>query len=139
MKRYVSPIFIILLLVLVLTGLGLVMIASTTAPLADGSTQLKRQLIWFSAGILAFGVMGWLDYRILRPWVWVFFGMALVLSSLVFVPGIGSRVNGANRWLNLFGFKIQPSEFLRSNIYRYVVDVTGATSACSCLFKSRRT
>jgi len=104
------------ILVLMLTSLGLVMISSTSAPLADPSSQLKRQLIWFVGGLVAFGTVGWVDYKIWRPWVWVIFGISLVLLTLVFVPGIGSKVKGASRWLNLFGFKIQPSEFLRLSI-----------------------
>jgi cell division protein FtsW len=110
-NRYVTS--IILLLVLLLTSLGLVMISSTSAPLADASSQLKRQLLWFGAGLVAFGFVGWMDYRAWRPWCWVLFILSILMLCLVFVPGIGSKVKGASRWINLLFFKIQPSEFLR--------------------------
>jgi cell division protein FtsW len=113
MNRHSTPIVIILLSVLILTGLGLVMISSTTAPFADSSGQLKKQLIWFLGSLVIFAVLGWVDYKTWRSWVWIAFGVSLVLLALVFVPHLGSRVKGASRWLNLFGFKIQPSEFLR--------------------------
>jgi cell division protein FtsW len=113
MNRQSAPVMVIVVLVLILTGLGLVMISSTTAPLADSSGQLKRQSIWFGASILAFGVVGWVDYKKWRTMAWIFFGASVFLLILVFVPGLGSRVKGASRWLNLGPFKIQPSEFLR--------------------------
>lgn len=113
-NRYVTP--VMLLLVLMLTSLGLVMISSTSAPLADSSSQLKRQVIWFATGLIAFGVLGWVDYRIWRPWVYAIFGGSIFLLALVLIPGVGSHVKGASRWINLLGFKIQPSEFLRITI-----------------------
>lgn len=117
MNRQTTPILLVLLVVLMLTGLGLVMISSTAAPLADSSGQLKRQLIWFGGGILAFSVLGWVDYKVWRPKAWIFFGITLLMLAMVFVPHWGSRVKGAYRWLNVpGGFKIQPSEFLRLSL-----------------------
>lgn len=110
-SRYVAV--LLMLAVLGLTGLGLVMISSTTAPLADSSGQIKRQLIWFAAGLVAFGLVGWVDYKVWRPFAWALFITTMVMLCLVFVPHIGKRVNGSSRWLALGGLRIQPSEFLR--------------------------
>jgi cell division protein FtsW len=38
---------------------------------------------------------------------------ATVLLVFVFVPGIGLTLNGAHRWLNIFGFSFQPSECVK--------------------------
>jgi len=114
MNRYAAA--VMMALVLGLTGLGLVMLSSVTAPLADSGSQLEKQLIWFAGGLAAFSVVGWMDYGFWRRWAWVLFGCSVVLLSLVFVPGLGSRVKGASRWINLFNFKIQPSEFLRLSL-----------------------
>lgn len=111
MSRYVAVVMVFV--VLVLTGFGLVMISSTAAPLSDASSQLNRQLIWLAAGFLIFAVVGWVDYKIWRPWSWILFIVSLIALVMLFVPGIGSRVKGATRWLSLGPFKIQPSEFLR--------------------------
>lgn len=92
------------------------MISSTTAPLADSSSQLKRQVIWFLGGLTVFGIVGWVDYKVWRKFAGVIFVACIFLLMLVFVPHIGSKVKGAYRWLNIFGFKIQPSEFLRLSV-----------------------
>ncbi len=38
---------------------------------------------------------------------------ALIISTLVFVPGLGIEVNGANRWVDIGITNLQPSEFLK--------------------------
>ncbi len=111
MNRYVA--LILTLVVLALTGLGLVMISSTSAPLADGSSQLNRQSIWFGAGLMLFILVGWRDYKKWRKWAWPLFVFSVILLCFVFIPGIGSKVKGSYRWLSLAGVKVQPSEFLR--------------------------
>jgi len=111
MNRYAA--LILTFVVLSLTGMGLVMISSTAAPLADGSHQLNRQLIWFVGSLVMFIAVGWIDYKKWRKWAMPFFVCSIVLLCLVFVKGIGSHVKGATRWLNVAGMKIQPSEFLR--------------------------
>ncbi len=42
-----------------------------------------------------------------------FFIPALILQLLVLVPGIGISLKGAKRWINVFGFSIQPSEIFK--------------------------
>lgn len=41
------------------------------------------------------------------------FGLALVLTTLVFIPGIGLELNGAQRWLDLRVITVQPAELLK--------------------------
>ncbi len=111
MNRYVMP--ILLLVTLALTGLGLVMISSTSVPLPDAASQLKRQVAWLVAGLAIFAAMGWVDYKVWRRWIWPIFGFLMFLMVLLFVPGIGMRVKGSSRWISMAGFNFQPSEFLR--------------------------
>ncbi|MDD2708984.1 MAG: putative lipid II flippase FtsW [Verrucomicrobiae bacterium] len=111
MNRYVAV--VMLVVVFALTGLGLVMLSSVTAPLSDSANQLQKQLIWLSGAMVLFSIVGWVDYTVWRRWAWVIFGVSIFMLLLVFVPGIGSRVKGASRWINVLGFKLQPSEFVR--------------------------
>lgn len=113
MNRQSTPVLAILLVVLMLTGLGLIMISSVSAPDPSAAGKLPRQSIWLLVSLGVFSMVGWIDYKIFRPWVWVLFGLTILMLIGVFVPGIGGKVKGAYRWLNLGGFKLQPSEFLR--------------------------
>jgi cell division protein FtsW len=45
------------------------------------------------------------------------------LLILVFLPGIGQQINGAHRWINLFGNSFQPSEFVKFLIPLYFIHV----------------
>jgi rod shape determining protein RodA len=50
-------------------------------------------------------------YEILLQWHWIIY--ALTNFSLVAVMIAGTSAKGAQRWINLFGFNVQPSEFAK--------------------------
>lgn len=49
----------------------------------------------------------------LTPWI---YGASIVLTLLVFIPGIGMSANGATRWINVGFTTIQPAEFLKIGV-----------------------
>ncbi len=60
-----------------------------------------------------------LDYRIWRKWsFWIFIG-SIILTLLVFVPGIGLEHGGAKRWIDLKFISFQPSEILKVAFVAY--------------------
>lgn len=98
-----------------LLALGMVMLfsASTGQPEAN---YLIMQPIWCALGLAACLSVAACDYRWLKKhaWLtWVFFAVTLVLLTLALVPGIGSNINGANRWLRFGRFSLQPSELAK--------------------------
>jgi cell division protein FtsW len=52
------------------------------------------------------------------------FVATLVLLALVLVPGVGTSVNGARRWLSLKVFNLQPSEIMKVVSVLYAADFT---------------
>lgn len=44
------------------------------------------------------------------------FILSLLLTALVFIPGIGYRAGGATRWINLGFTTVQPAEFLKIGV-----------------------
>ncbi len=58
------------------------------------------------AGLAAYLLLAWFNYRSIFRWSWLVYAVCLLLLVLVLVPFIGEEKMGARRWL----FGIQPSE-----------------------------
>ena len=96
----------------VLLGLSLVLLSSA-ALTPDGRMlpYLSRQMIWASAGLMAFLVVGLVPYGWLGRRSWVFYAAGIL--SLLLVFAIGTKVNGSRRWFAVGPLRIQPSEFMK--------------------------
>ncbi len=112
---------VLLSLIVALMAIGLVAVAAASPVAAiDRSTAqvavnpliyFYRQLIWVFIGLPIMLVISMLprpQARRLAIFLAVFFFL-----MLLFVPLLGSTVNGAKRWIDLPGFRFQPSEFLK--------------------------
>ena len=101
---------------LALVAFGLVMVySSTSAPAAlartDPMSYLKKQGIYALIGVALMMTASRFDYRRLR-----LLAPALVLTALggcLAVLVIGSRINGARRWIELGPATFQPSELAK--------------------------
>ena len=97
---------------------GLVMAYSASAAQAYfeyGSSFyfFGRQVAWVALGVGAMLILSRVDYAWYRRVAVPFAGLALFGLMLVLVPGIGSTINGARRWLIVGGQGVQPSEFAK--------------------------
>ena len=69
-----------------------------------------RQCLWLVFGLLAFAAAVSIDYeRWRRAAPWVAAG-GLILLVLVLVPGVGLRINGARRWIDIGPMNMQVSD-----------------------------
>jgi rod shape determining protein RodA len=105
--------------VLLLAGLGLAMIYSTTyVRLPDGSGRPGRefftQMYAVGLGGIALLVCLMIDYRKLAEHSLLLYGG--LLAMLVFVLVAGDSAGGAQRWIEVGRFKLQPSEFARATL-----------------------
>ena len=72
---------------------------------------VKRQIIWYIIGVgIMFSIM-FFDYELLENLALPFYFLGL--SLLVAVHLFGTVRNGSQRWINLGGFMLQPSEFMK--------------------------
>jgi rod shape determining protein RodA len=102
--------------VLLLAGVGLSMIYSTTyVTLPDGTghpgPRFWVQLYAVGLGALALIVFLALDYRFLAEHSLFLYGGLVLLLVYVLVNGV--RAGGSTRWISLGVFNLQPSEFGR--------------------------
>lgn len=108
--------------------LGLVLIFNTTsAEVLDHSLAksthgaINRQMLYCVAGVALAIFIRYIGYeRILKmsPYLLCIFTLLLFLCL---VPGIGRSVNGSKRWIQLFGFSFQPSEFVKYLIPAFLI------------------
>ncbi len=80
----------------------------------DPQYYVKRHFINILIGIfLAFGTT-LIDYRLLRAYTPIVWGLSVLGLIAVLIPGVGSTVNGAKAWISLpGGFQIQPAELAK--------------------------
>lgn len=83
----------------------------------DPQYYLKRHIINILIGIfLAFGTT-LIDYRLLRAYTPIVWGVGVLGLMAVLVPGIATTVNGARAWISLpGGFQVQPAELAKISI-----------------------
>jgi cell division protein FtsW len=77
------------------------------------SVAFSQFIFGVCGGIIALFIFARIPYRVYRPYAPYIFGVALALTLLVFIPGIGYEANGARRWLLIFGLSLQPAEILK--------------------------
>jgi rod shape determining protein RodA len=112
--RHIDP--TLLITALALSVFGLIMVYSASHNLADELTGdpgffLNKQIVSLMLGLIAMIVIATFDYRLAK--VYAFLGLGAILFLLLLVLVIGNERGGAQRWINLFGFEFQPSEFAK--------------------------
>ena len=108
----------LMLVTFLLVVYGLVMAYSASAAQAYfeyGSSFyfFGRQLAWAVIGVGAMWLLSRVDYSWYRRAAPVFAALALAALVAVLVPGVGTSINGARRWLFIGGQGLQPSEFAK--------------------------
>jgi len=98
-----------LFLVGAITALGLgALYAATGDPGTPLPITFRHQLWWVGLGLGAMVLVAPLNYNKLRVWAYVLYAACLVLLVLVLL--VGHTGLGAQRWVNIGPFRLQPSE-----------------------------
>ena len=117
--------FILLSLFFVLSFSGLLILASASVHFSDSiygnpSAIFNRQLFYFFLGLFGLLIFFILPLNFWTSYDRLLITLGFILLLLVFVPGIGFEVNGANRWIRVAGFGLQPSEIMKFLSILYV-------------------
>lgn len=106
-------------LVVAVSLVGLAIFASATLGLLARETSSVSKDLLLQAGLglgLGFACLALarsIPLALLKQSAPYVYGATLVLTLLVFVPGIGFSSGGATRWINLGFTTVQPAEFLK--------------------------
>ncbi|MFH2085794.1 MAG: putative lipid II flippase FtsW [bacterium] len=105
----------IVTMTVILLGFGLIMIYS--ASVAEGARDFGNkwhfvllQLKWAGIGLFSMLVLSFIPPKIWEKLAPIMLLVGLMLLLLVAIPGIGTKVQGARRWLVLPGITLQPAE-----------------------------
>jgi cell division protein FtsW len=125
--------FLLVLLVIVMTGTGLALLFSASSSFSSRTWQdplflVRRQLIWVGAGAAAAFVASLTPLAWLRARMPVLLLASLLLMLLPFVPGLGVQQLGARRWFGLFGLTFQPAEAAKAVLVLYLASYFGRRS-----------
>ncbi len=104
--------WVLVTLVCLVAGIGFAMLYSA----ADGSFEpwAQRQMIRFCVGLWALFTIALVDIRLWLRWAYVIYAVSVAL--LVGVEVMGTIGMGAQRWIDLGVFQLQPSELTKISL-----------------------
>lgn len=122
-RKQADRIFLGIIVTLVLIGTFLFFSASLglLARSEDLFSSVVASRIFFGllAGTAMLLIASKIPYAFFKKYSFYFFVSSVILTSLVFVPGIGYEHGGARRWIYLFGTSFQPAELLKLSFVIY--------------------
>jgi cell division protein FtsW len=119
-ERLDYPLLVTWLLIL---ALGTVMVTSTG--IAVDASLLPRQGVYLTLALIAFGAVVLVPLRFWMATHRLAWLVAVVLCALVVIPGIGLEAKGAQRWIPLGGFTLQPAEVAKFLLLVYLAGYLG--------------
>jgi cell division protein FtsW len=115
----------LIFVILIILTCGLIGLSSASSVVSyarfnDEYYFLKHQLFGTIIGLIAFWIFSQIDYHIWRKYAFGFLIFSIFLLLLVFIPGVAAEYGTSRSWINLFGYSIQPSEFVKLSFLLYL-------------------
>jgi rod shape determining protein RodA len=96
-----------------LLTLGTLLVWSATSAHDDLHGYVIKHLINIFIGIGLAVLVAVTDHRWVRIWTPVVYLASVLGLAAIFVPGVGTVVNGSRSWIYLGGLSVQPAEFAK--------------------------
>ena len=108
-----SPLSAILVSITALVCLGLVILSSAGQVHMTDSNIFHKQILGVFLGLIACVFCIKINLEKIKPISYLLFIFSILILLLVLIPGIGVKVNGSRRWLNLIVIRFQVSELAK--------------------------
>jgi cell division protein FtsW len=121
-----DPDFIMIAVIGIIITFGLVMLSSATSAVSYATKHqniyyfFKHQLFGLVLGLAALFIFSRIDYHIWKKYAMGFLVFSVILLLLVFIPGLSAHYGKARSWINVFGYSLQPSEFVKISFLLYL-------------------
>lgn len=107
------------LVVCILMGIGLILTMAASPAVAErihleSFYFVKRHGVYLILFVIVMVLVSLADHKLLRRLTLALYGATILL--LILTPFIGTEIKGARRWLNILGFSLQPSEFIKPTL-----------------------
>ena len=100
----------ILLIVYALVTISTVFVYSATRQ----TGMVVKNILWVVVGSVLVLLLSYMDYKNLKRYIWHIYGIGVTL--LLIVRFAGKKTLGAQRWIAIGPFQLQPSEFVKVGI-----------------------
>jgi rod shape determining protein RodA len=99
---------------LLITLMVISLINLRNADYYSGDLYHQKQIIWYLLGIIVAVVTSLVDFRLFERLAWpIYIGMVVMLLVTLF---FGKEVNHSRRWIEIAGFTMQASEYMKIGI-----------------------
>lgn len=110
--------YFLFIVTLILSIIGLIMITSSSISAGeryfnDPYWFIRRQIIWWVISFIFLLLASKINYHIYQKFSNFFILIIIGMLALLLIPGMGIEVGGSKRWLDLWFFNVQPSEFAK--------------------------
>ncbi|MBP9748158.1 MAG: cell division protein FtsW [Candidatus Pacebacteria bacterium] len=122
-EKKIDRFFLIIVFLLITIGAAIFISASLGILVKNKDvfySVLRNQLVLgLGLGLVGMYLCTKIDYKIWRKYSLVIFIASILLTLAVFIPTLGLRHGGAERWVQFGGFSFQPVEFLKFGFIIY--------------------
>ncbi len=128
LDRPLTSYYLIVGITVLLLGLGLVMVLSTSSvqDLSKGLpaySDFKKQLLGAAIGLPVMYFAARSSPRLFRATAYPLLAISVVGLGLTVIPGVGQSLNGAARWIQIGPFQFQPSEVAKLALVLWGADL----------------
>ena len=116
--RHLDPVLLVVTFLLSIVGILMVYSAthqSLVVQHIDPALYVKKQATFLVLGLVVIMLVATFDYRFAKVYAGLIYVGMLFLLLAVRTP-LGTSVQGSQRWFQLFGFQVTPSEYMKVSL-----------------------